>query len=54
MLGFDTWYDRAADASLLASVSREEQRLLLTRDVGLLKRREVQQGYCVRADKPQD
>ncbi|MBV8812704.1 MAG: Mut7-C ubiquitin/RNAse domain-containing protein [Acidobacteriaceae bacterium] len=52
MLGFDTWYERVAEDALLASVASSEQRLLLTRDVGLLKRREVEQGYCVRFDKP--
>jgi uncharacterized protein with PIN domain len=52
MLGFDTWYGRYADDPLLATVSSAEGRLLLTRDVGLLKRREVSLGYCVRSDKP--
>jgi uncharacterized protein with PIN domain len=54
MLGFDTWYERFADDAQLAEVSSKEQRLLLTRDVGLLKRREVRQGYCVRAHKPHE
>lgn len=54
MLGFDTWYDRIADDSVLASVSSSERRFLLTRDVGLLKRREVEGGYCVRSDKPHE
>ncbi len=54
MLGFDTWYDRFADDVLLAGVASGEGRFLLTRDVGLLKRRGVEQGYCVRADKPHD
>ena len=54
MLGFDTWYDRFADDALLASVAESESRVLLTRDVGLLKRREVGIGYCVRSDKPHD
>jgi uncharacterized protein with PIN domain len=52
MLGFDTWYDRFADDVILASTASSEQRLLLTRDVGLLKRREVERGYCVRSDNP--
>ena len=52
MLGFDTWYDRFADDVLLASIASGEHRVLLTRDVGLLKRREVEHGYCVRSDKP--
>jgi uncharacterized protein with PIN domain/molybdopterin converting factor small subunit len=54
MLGFDTWYERFADDVLLASVASREGRLLLTRDVGLLKRREVEQGYCVRSHKLHD
>jgi len=54
MLGFDTWYDRFADDPLLASTAHNEKRVLLTRDVGLLKRREVEIGYCVRSDKPHD
>jgi uncharacterized protein with PIN domain len=52
MLGFNTWYERGAEDPQLASVSHGEHRLLLTRDVGLLQRREVQEGYLVRADKP--
>ena len=54
MLGFDTWYDRFADDPQLASVASTEGRVLLTRDVGLLKRREVQTGYCVRSQKPHE
>jgi hypothetical protein len=52
MLGLDTWYERLADDPRLAFVSSSEGRLLLTRDVGLLKRREVLNGYCVRSAKP--
>ena len=54
MLGFDTWYDRYADDAQLAGISGSQCRLLLTRDVGLLKRREVEAGYCVRSHKPHD
>jgi uncharacterized protein with PIN domain len=52
MLGFDTCYDRYADDAQLASIAKNENRCLLTRDVGLLKRREVETGYCVRSDQP--
>jgi hypothetical protein len=45
MLGFDAWYERLADDPQLAAISHQEHRILLTRDVGLLKRREVQCGY---------
>ncbi|MFP2901426.1 Mut7-C RNAse domain-containing protein [Corallococcus sp. 4LFB] len=52
MLGFDTlWRNDSADA-LLARVSHEESRVLLTRDLGLLKRSEVVQGYYPRATDP--
>ncbi|GMU07408.1 Mut7-C RNAse domain-containing protein [Corallococcus caeni] len=52
MLGFDTlWRNDSAD-DLLARVSREESRVLLTRDLGLLKRSEVVQGYYPRATDP--
>jgi uncharacterized protein with PIN domain len=52
MLGFDTLWPREADDAALARCSHDEQRLLLTRDRGLLKRREVTRGYCVRAARP--
>ena len=54
MLGFNCWYERTADDVLLASIASVDGRVLLTRDVGLLKRREVDKGYCVRTDKPLD
>ncbi len=54
MLGFDTWYERMADDPRLASVSNREGRILLTRDVGLLKRKEIQRGYLVRSDRPME
>lgn len=52
MLGFDVWYHHTADDALLAAVSSREKRLLLTRDVGLLKRNEVERGYVVRSAAP--
>jgi hypothetical protein len=52
MLGFDTWYQPPADDVELADVASSENRLLLTRDAGLLKRRAVELGYFVRSDKP--
>lgn len=52
MLGFDTWYHRYADDATLAKISRAENRILLTRDVGLLKRKEVAQGRFIHSDQP--
>jgi len=52
MLGFDVRYSNHADDAQLAGWSTREGRILLTRDRGLLKRAEVEHGYCVRGDNP--
>jgi len=52
LLGFDAaWCRDAADASL-AAVAVREDRILLSRDRGLLKRREVLRGCLVRSQEP--
>jgi uncharacterized protein len=48
MLGLDTLYGREWDDAILADVSAREERILLTMDVGLLKRRQVRFGSLVR------
>lgn len=52
MLGFDALYRNDADDDELAAVSASEERTLLTRDIGLLKRTEVTRGLYVRASDP--
>lgn len=52
MLGVDTCYDTAHPDPTLARISAEEDRALLTRDVGLLKRSRVERGVFVRAQAP--
>ena len=52
MLGFDTWYRRDSEDAELAKISAEEERILLTRDRGLLKRNVVKRGYCVQSTDP--
>ena len=49
MLGFDTLYQNRCADDCLAEVARNERRILLTRDVGLLKRGSVTHGYYLRA-----
>lgn len=49
MLGFDTLYRNNYHDEELAQVSHDETRILLTRDVGLLKRSLVIYGYYVRS-----
>jgi len=52
MMGFDTLYRNDYPDDELAQVSHDENRILLTRDVGLLKRSLVIYGYFVRHTKP--
>lgn len=52
MLGFDTLYRNDYPDDELAYVSNVEQRILLTRDIGLLKRSLVIYGYFMRATHP--
>ncbi|MEP7287758.1 MAG: Mut7-C RNAse domain-containing protein [Chloroflexota bacterium] len=52
MLGFDTLYRNDYDDPELALVSNVEDRVLLTRDLGLLKRSLVTHGYFVRNTDP--
>jgi uncharacterized protein len=54
LLGFDAACDPRSDDARLAEVSRDERRILLTRDVGLLKRSAVTHGCFVRAVLPRE
>ena len=54
MLGFDALYQNDYRDEVLADISRREDRILLTRDRGLLKRSEVRRGYLIRSNAPQD
>jgi len=54
MCGFDTVYDNHAADPELARRSAADDRVLLTRDHGLLKRGIVARGYFVRSDRPHD
>jgi len=48
MLGFDTAYRNDYEDEELAEISASQNRILLTRDRGLLKRRKVTHGFCLR------
>ena len=52
MLGFDTLYRNDFKDEELAQLSSCDDRILLTRDRGLLKRGEVTHGYFVRENLP--
>jgi uncharacterized protein with PIN domain len=51
-LGVDTAHERDADDASIARVAAEEGRVVLTRDIGLLKRAAVRHGWWVRSDNP--
>jgi hypothetical protein len=52
MLGFDALYRNDYRDEELARLSCDQERILLTRDRNLLKRRAVQHGYCLRETRP--
>lgn len=54
MLGIDTTYERQADDDALLEVSLSQQRILLTRDRGLLHRRALRWGAHVDHDVPDE
>jgi uncharacterized protein with PIN domain len=49
MAGFDTLYGNDWDDDRIVALSLAQRRTILTRDRGMLRRREVERGYCVRA-----
>lgn len=54
MLGFDCDYKKDRDDPELAGISAEENRILLTRDRGLLMRKIITRGFMVRSDDPEN
>ncbi|MGH2751792.1 MAG: Mut7-C RNAse domain-containing protein [Actinomycetota bacterium] len=52
LCGFDTVYRRDIDDEELVAISVGEARVLVTRDVGVLKRSSVTHGYYVRSSDP--
>ena len=52
LAGLDTVYRDEADDAALANLADREERILLTRDQGLLKRRVVAHGYFIRETDP--
>jgi len=54
MCGFDSLYRNDFNDETLANISANENRILLTRDRGLLKRSIVTHGYLVKENLPKD
>ncbi|OBG28926.1 Mut7-C RNAse domain-containing protein [Mycobacterium sp. 852002-51057_SCH5723018] len=54
LLGFDVWWSSGAEDVTLAGISLDQQRILLTRDRGLLKRRAITHGLFVHSQNPEE
>lgn len=52
LAGFDTLYRNDYTDQQIVKISADDDRVLLTRDVGVLKHRIVRRGYFVRETKP--
>ncbi len=54
LLGFDAVYQNNYDDDELADIAHQENRILLTRDRGLLKRSIVTYGFCLTSREPKN
>jgi uncharacterized protein with PIN domain len=52
MLGLDSAYDRNWDDAMIIDLSLEQKRIILTRDLGILKQSRVTHGYWLRHHQP--
>lgn len=52
LLGFDTTWNRDLDDQAIIDIASREQRIILTRDKGILKNGSVTHGYWLRATDP--
>ncbi|MBC5992008.1 hypothetical protein H8S84_04065 [Pontibacter sp. SD6] len=49
MLGFDTCYQKQFADAEIAQIARDQERIVLTRDIGLLKQKIIKHGYWLRS-----
>lgn len=54
MLGFDVFYDNQFDDAEIIDLSIKDNRVILTRDLGILKNSKVTSGYFLRSQAPQE
>ncbi len=52
MIGFDTLYENNYEDSKIVKIAKDEKRIILTRDVELLKIKTITHGYWVRSKDP--
>jgi uncharacterized protein with PIN domain len=54
LLGIDTYHDPTYTDGEVARISHEEHRIVLTRDIGLLKQKIIEWGYWLRSQQPEE
>ncbi len=54
MLGFDTSYENDYTNKALVDIASRDKRIVLTRDVGLLKHKLIEVGYWLRSQQPEE
>ncbi|MCF8232850.1 MAG: Mut7-C ubiquitin/RNAse domain-containing protein [Bacteroidales bacterium] len=54
MLGFDCLYRNNLEDNEIIRLASEEQRIILTRDKGILRNKKVTHGYFLRSDNPKE
>jgi uncharacterized protein len=52
MLGFDTLYRNDYEDQEIIDISVSEKRIILTRDIGILKNSKITHGYWIRSQQP--
>jgi uncharacterized protein with PIN domain len=52
LLGFDSLYRNDFSDAEIVRISLEEERVILTRDIGILKLGDVKRGYWIRSQEP--
>ncbi len=52
LLGFNTSYEQTYSDKMMITIALDEQRIILTRDIGLLKNKKVTHGYWIRSTDP--
>ncbi len=52
LLGFDTLYQNNFTDKQIVRIAKEQERIVLTRDIGLLKHKSIQWGYWLRSQQP--
>lgn len=54
LMGFDTLYSNNYEDNTIIDIAKKENRIILTRDKGILKNNNVTHGYYIRSDEPKE